>query len=165
MWDTPEKSRLLKSTRFDFNSCMLLLYIFSLFPLLEQIYPYSQGDLLDFKDESHFFPLSLSPFCAVLEFFYLLGGESRHGNSPEDLRNLLSWPQNAQRVGEVSGGGQEQRSPQTGPGMSRNLKELFVRKSFKSLPERISGYKDGLFMVCWYFLSCRAQASWIIKKM
>lgn len=63
--------------------------------------------------------------CGVLEFIYILGGKGGHGNSPEDLWNLLPWPQNAQRVGEVSGGSQEQRSPQTRPGMNWNVKKLY----------------------------------------
>lgn len=59
--------------------------------------------------------LTLSP-CDVTEFLYLLGGKGGHGDSPEDLRNIFPRPQNAEGVGEVSGGSQEQRSPQIGTG-------------------------------------------------
>lgn len=67
--------------------------------------------------------------CDVIEFLYLLGGKGRHGNSPEDLRNIFPRPQNAEGVGEVSGGSQEQRSSQTGTGtrtFSFNAEELRV---------------------------------------
>lgn len=84
--------------------------------------------------------------CGVLELVYILGGKGGHGNPPEDLWNLLSWPQNAQRVGKVPGRSQEQRSPQTGPG-NWNVKRLSVSRQVhvRSSFEIVSRWLSSLF--------------------